>query len=325
MQIPRRYFMVVAGTLVASHAASIAMASIPQAIRIVVGYPPGGLTDIFARQLAAFAAPRLNQSIVVDNKPGAGTIIAAEHVAKQPADGNTLFLSLSSTLINNTALYRNLPYNPGKDFTFIAMLGIINAIVVVHKSVPASNLKDLVAYARSNRDLSFGSWASGSTGHILCAALNDAYRLSMIHVPYKGEAPAIQDLVGGQIQIAAASIGSVHPHLRSGALKAIGINGTQRSSVIPEAMTFLEQGATAPAFTTIGWVGLVGPAGMPRDAIERWTKIVRDFLELPDIQQRFNAYGIEPKFVANDDFFRIWQADMPVWAKLINDVGVKLD
>ena len=325
---PRRKFLTTAGTLIAAPFCNAAHAQAPypsRPVKLVIGFPAGGATDTLGRLLASHAAMRLSQPVIVENKPGAGTLIAADHVAKAAADGHTLFLTLSGALVNNTALYRNLPYNPGRDFTYLAMLATGQTIITVHKSVPASNLKELVTYARSGRNLSFGSWAAGSQGHILCEALNKSYQLSLLHVAYKGEAPVVQDLIGGQIQMAAGSFGSMAPHIASGALKVIGVVGSQRSAVMPELMTLLEQGATDPAFTTIGWIGLVGPAGMPRDIVERWAAIAREFLELPEARSKIIAYGFEPKFVPTDAFFRTWQADMPVWTKLINDLGVKLD
>jgi len=324
-QVARRHFLVVAGAFIAAPFAEAKPVYPSRPVRIVVGFPPGGFTDNLARLLAEKAASQLGQPVIVDNKPGAGAIIAAQHVATAAGDGHTLFLTLSGALINNIALYRALPYKPGRDFTYIAMLGTGPVLIAVHKAVPVSNLKELVAYARSGGNLNFGSWALGSAGHILCEALNKSYQLSLLHVPYKGEGPLIQDLVGGQINIGAGSVGAMRPHMRSGSLKAIGVTGTQRSSTMPEVMTLLEQGASDPAFTTIGWVGLVGPAGMPRDAVERWATIVREFLKMPDVLQRFDTYGFEPKFVPTEAFFRTWQADVPVWTKLLNDTGVKLD
>lgn len=324
-QVPRRHFLLVAGAFIAAPFAEAQTVYPSRPVRIVVGFPPGGFTDNLARLLAEKAASQLGQPVIVDNKPGAGAIIAAQQVANAAADGYTLFLTLSGALINNTALYRSLPYNPGHGFTYIAMLGTVTVLIAVHKSVPVSNLKEFIAYARSGHNLNFGSWAPGSQGHILCDALNKFYQLSLLHVPYKGEVPLVQDLVGGQIQIGAGSLGAMRPHLRSGALKAIGVVGTERSRAMPEVMTLLAQGASDPAFATVGWVGLVGPAGMPHDAVERWATIVREFLELPDVRQRFDTYGFEPKFVPTEAFFRTWQADVAVWTKLINDTGVTLD
>ncbi len=324
-QFSRRRFITIASVELATQFSGLAFGSAAQPIRIVVGYPPGGMVDSFARLLAVHGGKVLDQQIIVDNKPGAGTIIAAENVAKSMADGRTLFLTLSGSLINNTALYQKLPYDPNRDFTYIALLATVPIVTTVHKSVPAANLQELVAYSRSRKDLSFGSWAPGSAGHIVCEALNKSYQLSLVHVPYKGEAPMIQDLVGGQIQIASGSVGSMQPHLRSGAVKAIALTGSHRSQAAPEVMTFAEQGGSSPAFAAVGWMGLVGPANLPAETVARWKKIVLDFLNLPDVQQRLNTYGADPKFLPAEEFYRFWQADLPVWTKLINDTGVKLD
>ncbi len=297
-------------------------------VRIVVGFAPGGSADVFARLLAAKASTKFGQTVIVDNRPGAGAVIAADFVAKSPPDGHTLFLTFSEGLVSNTALYRKLPYNPAKDFAFVAMISASKLVIAVHQSVPASNLAEFVSYARSapsTTPLNFGSWGAGSHGHLLCEALNKSYKLKLQHVPYKGEGPTIQDLVGGQIQIAAGSIGGMTPHIRSGALKAIGVIGNKPSPSLPTVKSLAEQGATAPAFTTLGWMGVVAPAGTPQGVIDRWAELIREFVDAAPTQERLNSYGFEPRYLAKDAFFRAWQADMPVWTQLIKDAGVTLD
>jgi tripartite-type tricarboxylate transporter receptor subunit TctC len=294
-------------------------------VRIVIGFAPGGTTDVFARLLASKAATVLGQAVVVDNKPGAGAIIAADHVAKSPADGYTLFLTFSEAIVANTALYRNLPHQPARDFSFISLVATGPLVVAVHKDVPANNLRELVAYAKAGRAMNWGSWGAGSHGHLLCEAMNKRYELNMLHVPYKGEGPTIQDLVAGQIQIAAGSIGGMSPHIKSGALKAIGVIGNDRSRAVPNVSTLVEQGATDAAFQIIGWIGLVAPAGLPAEIRLRWEAILRDALAAEDVASRFRAFGFEPKPLSGDAFFKLWQNDLPIWTKLIRDSGVTLD
>lgn len=326
---PRRTFLNIAGALAVAPFANAQQPGYPvRQIRIVVGFAPGGTADVFARLLAANAAIKLGQPVMVDNKPGAGAIIAADHVAKSAADGYTLWLTFAEPLVSNPALYRRLPYSPARDFSYVAMLAAGPLVVAVNKSVPAKNLQELIAYARRGQagaGLNFGSWGAGSHGHLLCEAFNKTYQLGMFHVPYKGEGPTIQDLIGGQIQIAAGSIGGTGPHIRRGALNAIGVIGSRRSRALPDVKTLYEQGATDVAFTTRGWVGLVGPAGLPSAIIDRWVNIVREFLATPEVQQRFAGYGFEPAFLPPDGFIQKWQGDAPVWARLIKQSGVTLD
>ncbi|MFM7295150.1 MAG: Bug family tripartite tricarboxylate transporter substrate binding protein [Burkholderiales bacterium] len=296
-------------------------------VRIVVGFAAGGAADTFARLLANRAGASLGQSVIVDNRPGAGAAIAADHVAKSPADGHTLFLTFSEALVANTALYRKLPYNPKRDFAFISMLCASKLVVAVNKSIPVGSLKELVALARApfTKPMNFGSWGAGSHGHLLCEALNKSYRLALQHIPYKGEGPAIQDLVAGEIQIAAGSIGAMAPHIRSGALRAVGVTGDKPSAALPQVPSLIEQGATARAFALLGWMGLVAPAGTPERVVDRWVTIVREFIESNEAQQRLLAFGFEPKLLAKDVFFRAWQADVPIWTRLISETGVTLD
>ena len=296
-------------------------------IRIVVGFAAGGAADTFARLLANKAAAVLGQTVIVDNRPGAGASIAADHVAKSPADGHTLFLTFSEALVANTALYRKLPYSPARDFAFISMLCASKLVIAVNHSIPANNLKELIAFARqpSSKPMNFGSWGAGSHGQLLCEALNKNYGLSFQHIPYKGEGPTIQDLVAGQTQIAAGSIGAMAPHIRSGALKPIGVIGDKPSAALPQLPSLIEQGATDPTFAVLGWMGLVAPAGTPAPIIDRWANIVREFVESSDIQRRLLDFGFEPRVLAKDAFFRAWQADVPIWTKLIKEIGVTLD
>jgi len=293
-------------------------------IRMVVGFAPGGTADVFARLLAEFATKQLGAAVVVENKAGVAAIVGAEHVAKSAADGYTLLLSFAEALVGNPALYRQLPYKPASDFVPIALLAQGPLVVSIGKSVPANNLSEFINHARKV-DISWGSWGAGSHGHLLCAAMNRAYKLNMQHVPYKGEAPTVQGLLSGEIQIAAGSIGVMAPHLKSGALKALGTNGAQRSLTLPQVPTLAEQGAGGEAFTQLGWVGLVAPANTPADIVRQWSLLVRDFLALESARTRFLVYGFEPRFLDSVAFRKRMEDDTRVWGRLIADAGVTLD
>ena len=320
-KISRRHFL--ATSLVLLPLATIAYPSRP--IRIVVGFQAGGTADVFARVMAAKMAPILGQPVIVENKPSAAAILAADYVAKSAPDGHTLFLTFAEALVSNPALYRQLPYQPQRDFSFIAKIASGPLVIAVNKSVPATNLAALVAHAKSGATLNFGSWGAGSHGHLLCEALNKSYALKMQHVAYKGESLTIQDLLGGQIQIAAGSIGGIRAHLQSGALKAIGVIGKSPSRVLQSVPTLFSQGATDSAFTTLGWVGLVGPANMPMSIVTRLSDVIRAVLAQGEVSEKFLSYGFEPTYLSSEKFYQQWQTDTPIWAKLIRDSGVTLD
>lgn len=294
-------------------------------VRIVVGFAAGGTADTFARLIAAKAGEILRTPVIVDNKPSAGAILGADHVAKAAGDGHTLFLTFSEALVSNTALYRHLPYQPARDFQFIAQLAAGPLVICVNKSVPADNLRALVAHAKTGAMLNFGSWGNGSHGHLLCEALNRHFQLDLLHIAYKGEAPTIQDLLGGQIHIAAGSIGNMRPHIQSGALKAIGVIGHQPSRALPTVPTLAAQGATDAAFTTLGWVGVVAPAATPRAIVQRLSDVMREIMVMADVNMRFSNAGFEPRYLDSEAFFKQWQRDIPVWTRLVRDAGVTLD
>jgi len=322
----RRQLLVAIGAMPIAALASSARASRYPArpVRIVVGFAPGGTADAFARLLAEFATKQLRTAVIVENKAGAAAIVGAEHVAKSSADGYTLLLTFADAMVGNPALYRQLPYKPASDFVPVGLLAQGPLVVSIGKSVPASNLREFVAHARK-ASISWGSWGAGSHGHLLCEAMNKAYQLTMQHVPYKGEAPTVQGLLGGEIQIAAGSIGVMAPHLKSGALKALGTNGVQPSLTLPQVPTLAEQGASGEAFTKLGWVGLVAPANTPADIVAQWGTLVRDFLALESTRTRFLAYGFEPSFLDSTALRKRMEDDARVWARLIAEAGVRLD
>ena len=235
-------------------------------------------------------------------------IVGAEHVAKSAADGYTLLLTFAEAMVGNPALYRQLPYKPASDFVPIGLLAQGPLVVSIGKTVPAINLIEFVAHARK-ANLSWGSWGAGSHGHVLCVAMNRTYKLNMQHIPYKGEAPTVQGLLSGEIQIAAGSIGVMAPHLKSGALRALGTNGAARSLTLPQVPTLAEQGAGSAAFIQPGWVGLVAPANTPADIVTQWSLLVRDFLALESTRTRFLAYGFEPRYLDRGAFRTLMEED----------------
>lgn len=293
-------------------------------VRLVVGFAPGGTADVFARMLAQFASQHLGRNVIVDNRPGAAAIIGADHVAKSAPDGNTFLLSFAEALVSNPALYRSLPYQPARDFEFVCLVAQGPLVVAVNKSLGVDSLDGLIKSARE-RPLNWGSWGAGSHGHLLCEALNRSFRLQIQHVSYKGEAPTIQALLSGEIQVAAGSIGGMKPHLVAGSLKAIGSIGTQRSLALPETRTLFEQGARDAAFTTLGWVGLVAPKGTALSVRQQWTDLVRAFFAREETRRQFLNYGFEPRVLDESAFRKLFETDAITWSRLIEQAGVRLD
>ena len=238
-------------------------------IRIICGYPAGGLTDVFARAYGEYISEKTGQPVHVENKAGAAGAIAAEQVKSAPPDGYTLMQTISTTMVMNKVLFKKLPYDPDKDFALISWMNAGHLPMIVNKNVPATNIKEFVAFARTNR-VSLGTYGAGSYPHVAAEALNRFYGLSIQPVHYRGEAPMWQEVASGAIQGGSGSYAAASPVLQSGNGRAIAVPSMVRSRKLPNVGTFYEQGATDKAFLVRGWIGMVGPIGMP-DAIVRET------------------------------------------------------
>jgi tripartite-type tricarboxylate transporter receptor subunit TctC len=264
-------------------------------IQIVVPFPAGGATDTVARLLAEKMAPRLGKAVIVDNKAGAAGILGTDTVAKAPADGHTLSLSLSTNLLINQFLFKKLPYDPQRDLALVSQIALAPIVLLVHPSVPAKHGPELLQYIAANKGkLSYGSWGIGSAGHLSGAFMSQSQKADMSHVPYKGEAPMVQDLIGGQIQMAFASALQAKPFVDSGRLKAIGITGEQRMSVLPNVPTLVEQGLTDDVYRVTGWVRWRRPPRRRRRWCKRLADEVRAACEQPDVRAKITALGFTP-------------------------------
>jgi tripartite-type tricarboxylate transporter receptor subunit TctC len=293
-------------------------------VRMLVAFPPGGLTDLFARTLAERLTPLLGQSVYVENKPGAGGILAAEATKLAAPDGQTLFFTLQVTFVQNQALYRKLPYDPDKDFTYLSVLGQGPTVVAVRQTLPVKTLPELVEHARA-KPLTWGSWAPGSYGHIVCEAINRRYGLQMQHVVYKGEGPMLQDLASGQIDVALGSVGAMRPYLAGDKLRLIGASGRTRTAYLPDLPTLFEQGATDEAFTITGWIGLVGPAGIPEPVQQRLTQALREAMASKQVRERWAAFAYEPRSSTPQEHLAQYRAEAPSWIRLVRQTGITLD
>ena len=295
-------------------------------IRLIVPFNAGGATDIIARTVGEALARRVGQPVVVDNKGGAAGILGTDAVAKAPADGYTLMVSLSTSMLINQFLYTKLPYNPQKDLLMLSQIAAAPVTLVVHPSVPANNMKELLAYVKARKGkLSYGSWGTGSYAHLAGAYMSKTMDADMAHVAYKGEAPMIQDLIGGQLQICFSSALNTKPFIDAGRLKAIGVTGKQRMDILPKVPTIFEQGAQDDAYSIFGWVAMGAPAGMPKDIVDLLSGHLREIIKDPKVLERIAGAGFQPMMNSPQEFQQNYQRDMPIWKALVEAADARLD
>jgi tripartite-type tricarboxylate transporter receptor subunit TctC len=295
-------------------------------IRLVVPFNAGGATDIIARTVGEALSKRIGQPVVVDNKGGAAGILGTDAVAKAPADGHTLLLTLSTSMLINQFLYTKLPYNPQKDLALITQVAAAPVTLVVHPSVPANNMKELLAYVKAQKGkLSYGSWGTGSYAHLAGAYMSKTTDSDMVHVAYKGEAPMIQELIGGQLQLCFSSALNTKPFIDSGRVKAIGVTGKQRMDILPKVPTIFEQGVQDDAYSIFGWVAMGAPAGIPKEIVDQLSAHLREVAKDPKVVERIAAAGFLPMMNSPQEFQQYYQRDMPIWKALVEAAGARLD
>lgn len=295
-------------------------------IRLVVPFNAGGATDIIARTVGEALSKRIGQPVVVDNKGGAAGILGTDAVAKAPADGHTLLLTLSTSMLINQFLYTKLPYNPQKDLALITQIAAAPVTLVVHPSVPANNMKELLAYVKTQKGkLSYGSWGTGSYAHLAGAYMSKTMDADMVHVAYKGEAPMIQELIGGQLQLCFSSALNTKPFIDSGRVKAIGVTGKQRMDILPKVPTIFEQGVQDDAYSIFGWVAMGAPAGIPKEIVDQLSAHLREVAKDPKVVERIAAAGFLPMMNSPQEFQQNYQRDMPIWKALVEAAGARLD
>jgi tripartite-type tricarboxylate transporter receptor subunit TctC len=291
-------------------------------IRLVVPFPPGGSADILGRALGQKLGEGLGQSVVVENRPGAGTAIAAELVAKAAPDGYTLMLGTVSSHAINPALNPKLPFDPLRDFTPIAPVASIPFALLVHPSVPARTVPELIGYARSKPGkLDYSSAGSGTSNHLageLFEAMTGTY---MVHIPYRGSAPALQDLVAGRVSVMFDLVLTAAPHVRSGAVRGLAVTGAKRSAALPDLPTIAESGL--PGYEVSAWFAVFGPAGLPRPVVDRLNAEIARALAEPDLRQRLASQGAETLAGSPDEFAAYLKAEIAKWDKVVRDAGVR--
>lgn len=307
-------------------AAAVHAQSFPaKPVKIVVPFAPGGATDILARLLGEKIAPKLGQPVIVDNKAGAAGILGTDAVAKSAADGHTVVLGLSNSLLTNQFLYEKLPYDTQRDLVLVTQIATAPLLLVVHPSVPASSAPELLQYIGRNKGkLSYGSYGVGAYPHLAGAHMSESQKADMQHVPYKGEAPMMQDLVGGQIHMAYASALQAKPQIDAGKIKVLGVTGEQRIAVMPNVPTLAEQGLKDEAYRVTGWLAVAAPAGTPKAVVQRLSEEFRAACEQPDVKARIAAMGFELKASTPEAFAAAYKRELPVWERLVKQSGAKL-
>jgi tripartite-type tricarboxylate transporter receptor subunit TctC len=306
--------------------ASLAWAQVypSKPIRLVVPFPAGGTTDILARAVAQRLTDDWGQPVVVDNRPGAGGNIGTELVAKAAPDGYTLEMGTVGTHAINASIYSKLPYDPVKDFAPVILVAGVPNVLVVNPAVPATSVQELIAYAKANPGkLNFASPGNGTSGH-LCGELFKAMAgVQMTHVPYKGSAPALQDLIGGQVQLMFDNLPSALPQIKAGKLRALAVASSKRWLELPDVPTLAEAGF--PGFPPDIWYGLVAPAGTPAPVIAKLNATVNARLKTPEMQASLAKLSLDPRPMTSQQFGDVLVKDMQQWADLAKQAGIKLD
>ncbi len=295
-------------------------------IKLVVPFNAGGATDILARAFGEGLSKRVGQPVLIDNRLGGSGIVGTEAVVKSPADGQTLLMSLSSSMLAFQYLYTKLPYNPQKDIALVTQVCSAPVVLAVHPSVPVSNMKELIAYCKANKGkLSFGSYGVGSYAHLAGAYLSKTTDSDITHAAYKGESQMIQELIGGQFQFGFLSAQNVKPFADSGRVKAIGVTGRHRMQVMPNVPTIYEQGVQDDAYSLVGWIAMGAPAGVSKEIIAQLYGPMLEVSKDPKVQERITTAGFTPMMSSPEQFRENYLRDMPVWKSMVETAGAKLD
>ena len=304
---------------------AIAQAPFPsRPIKLVVPYPPAALTDLLARAIGERLAVALKQPVVIDNKPGAGTLVGAEFVAKAPADGYTLLMATSTTLGISPALYQPSPINPVRDFAPISPVGTVNFFLIANPTFPAKNVADMIELIkRSPGKYNYASVGSGSPHQLYMESLKTEYGLQIQHIPYKGTPAALTDLLSGNIQVMFSDATVAVPNIQAGKVVALGTSAAKQSTLMPNVPPIA---ATVRGFDWQAWQGIVAPAGTPKDIVARLSDELQKIQATPEFREQLQKFGMEPFSPQTpEQFAAMINAEQPLWAKAIKDSGAKVD
>jgi len=305
-----------------------ALAQQDRPVTLVVPYAPGGTSDMLGRLLAQHLGTILGRTVVVDNRPGAGTAVGASYVARAAPDGGTLLLATSTTLAINPSLYPKLTYDPVKDLAPIGLVAAVPFVVVVHPSLKARTLAELVALARAQPGaLIYGSAGNGSPQHVIAEMFKSTTGVQMRHVPYKGTAPALTDLLGGQINVVFSDVAPALPHIRSGRLVALAVTTARRQPSVPEIPTIAESGVSGTGdFEAVAWQGIVAPGATPAGAAAELNRQLARVLSQPEVQARLQEVNVEPRTSASPEQFAAYiRSETERWSKVIKASGATVD
>ncbi|HTP97984.1 MAG TPA: tripartite tricarboxylate transporter substrate binding protein [Casimicrobiaceae bacterium] len=323
-RLVRSFAALLGAVCLAAPVAALAQAYPTKTVNIVVPWPPGGPSDIAGRPMAKGLSDELKQAFIIDNKGGAGGNIGSAFVAKSPADGYTLLITSSAPIVINPSLYKEMPFDPSKDLAPITNLLRVPLVLVVNPSVPAKNLQELIAYIKAQKGgLQYASSGNGTPQHLTAELFKTTAKLDMVHVPYKGSAPAITDVIGGHVPIMFDSTIAIMPQIKAGKVRAIAITSAKRSSVLPDVPTFEESGMKG--FASYAWYGFFAPAKTPPDVIAKLDAAALKVMKGPEWQRVLAETGSENVGETPEQFAAFTKAEAAKWAKVVKDSGATID
>lgn len=293
-------------------------------IKIIIGFPAGGPLDAHIRLLIEKLQLSLGQTVIVDYKAGAGGAVGAQFVAQSPADGYTLLLANTGTMVINPAIYAKAPYDTLKDFQPIARTAQQPLALIINKDVSANSLKEFVEYAKANPGkLNYGSAGNGGISHLVPEMLKSETGIFMVHIPFKGSAPAFTDLIAGHVQFMAESVPQAANYAKQGKVKALAVTSAKRNPALPNVPTVIETGVAN--LEVVGFYGILAPKGTSLEVTNKLSQAFKETLESPDIQKKMIDQGADPAYLNADQFSKFLAAEMPRWAKVVKQAGAKLD
>ena len=302
----------------------LALAFPTKPVRIVIGFPAGGPLDQHARLLSDRLQAQLGQPVIIDYKAGAGGTVGAQEVMKAPPDGHTLMLANTGVMVINPALYAKLPYQTLRDFVPVARTAMQPLAFLVNPKVPVSTLPEFIEYAKARPgQVNYGSAGNGGSSHLVPEMLKSATGIYMVHIPYRGSAPAFTDLMAGQVQFMAESIPQAAQYHKQGKVRALAVTSRERNPALPDVPTAIESGIRH--FEVVGFYGFLAPAGTPKEAVNRLSEAFKAVLGQADIKSRMVGQGADPAYLGADDFARYLQVEMPRWAEVVKSSGARLD
>ena len=293
-------------------------------VRVVVGFPAGGLTDALARAYNDYVGQKLGQTFVIENKPGASGMLAGAEVAKAAPDGYTFWFTITGTMNQNRVLYKKMPYDPDKDFAYVSGFDSGHLPLAVPSASPIKTMRDLVEMGKKQR-ITLGTYSAGSWPHMIAQQLQKLYGVQIDAVHYKGDAPMWVDLASGQITAAMGSYLAASPHLQAGKVRPIAVPTMRRSPLLPDVPTFVEQGFKEPVFLLDGWLGMFAPTGTPKEIIQRVSSLIQEAAESPRVKTLNKTYGLGDRPMTAEEFEKFDKDLKPNWINLARELGVSLD